>query len=230
MGRPLCCHLVLKKFLKNEEIIMNYTLTVKDPFGTATTGKLGMWLFLMMDALTFATILLGGVYLRLRTDLWPKAGTILNIPLTSFNTFLLIMSSFTMVMALNAIKHNDQKGLKTFLTLTILGGISFLGIQFYEYSHFIMGSPELGVALNNAGFTGNSFLWATGSYGSAFYATTAFHGLHVLSGVIYLSVILFHANKGVYSSENFDHLEIAGLFWHFVDLVWILVFTIIYLI
>tara|TARA_B100000929_G_scaffold136341_1_gene107984 strand:- start:207 stop:839 length:633 start_codon:yes stop_codon:yes gene_type:complete len=210
---------------------MNQVLTIKDPFGTATTGKLGMWLFLVMDAITFATILLGGVYFRLRADLWGSAGTILNISLTSLNTFLLIMSSFTMVMALNAVKMNDLKGLKTFLFLTIMGGITFLGIQIYEYSHFIMGSPELETALKNAGFIGHSsFLWTTGTYGGAFYATTSFHGLHVLSGVIYLSVILYQANKGIYSATHYDRVEIAGLFWHFVDLIWILVFTIIYLI
>ena len=189
---------------------MNQTLTVKDPFGTATTGKLAMWLFLAMDAITFAAILMGGIYLRLRTDMWGDAGQVLNIPLTSFNTFLLIMSSFTMVMALDAIKKNDIKGLKLFLSLTILGGVSFLGIQIYEYTHFIIGNAELGQAL--------------------FYATTSFHGLHVLTGVIYLSVIYYQSNKGVYSSANYDRIEIAGLFWHFVDLVWILVFTIIYLI
>ena len=210
---------------------MNQVLTIKDPFGTATTGKLGMWLFLVMDAITFATILLGGVYFRLRADLWGSAGTILNISLTSLNTFLLIMSSFTMVMALNAVKMNDLKGLKTFLFLTIMGGITFLGIQIYEYSHFIMGSPGLETALKNAGFIGHSsFLWTTGTYGGAFYATTSFHGLHVLSGVIYLSVILYQANMGIYSATHYDRVEIAGLFWHFVDLIWILVFTIIYLI
>ena len=210
---------------------MNQALTIKDPFGTATTGKLGMWLFLVMDAITFATILLGGVYFRLRADLWGSAGTILNISLTSLNTFLLIMSSFTMVMALNAVKMNDLKGLKTFLLLTIMGGITFLGIQIYEYSHFIMGSPELETTLKNAGFIGHSsFLWTTGTYGGTFYATTSFHGLHVLSGVIYLSVILYQANKGIYSATYYDRVEIAGLFWHFVDLIWILVFTIIYLI
>ena len=210
---------------------MNQALTIKDPFGTATTGKLGMWLFLVMDAITFATILLGGVYFRLRADLWGSAGTILNISLTSLNTFLLIMSSFTMVMALNAVKMNDLKGLKTFLFLTIMGGITFLGIQIYEYSHFIMGSPGLETALKNAGFIGHSsFLWTTGTYGESFYVTTSFHGLHVLSGVIYLSVILYQANKGIYSATHYDRVEIAGLFWHFVDLIWILVFTIIYLI
>jgi len=209
---------------------MNQTLTVKDPFGTATTGKLAMWLFLAMDAITFAAILMGGIYLRLRTDMWGDAGQVLNIPLTSFNTFLLIMSSFTMVMALDAIKKNDIKGLKLFLSLTILGGVSFLGIQIYEYTHFIIGNAELGQALQATGLKGDSFLWTSGTYGATFYATTSFHGLHVLTGVIYLSVIFYQSNKGVYSSANYDRIEIAGLFWHFVDLVWILVFTIIYLI
>jgi heme/copper-type cytochrome/quinol oxidase subunit 3 len=85
--------------------------------------------------------------------------------------------------------------------------------------------------LAKAGFLGeSSFLWSTGVYGATFYATTLFHGLHVFSGVIYLSIILYQTNRGVYSSKNYDRIEIAGLFWHFIDLVWILVFTIVYLI
>ena len=135
-----------------------------------------------------------------------------------------------MVMALDAIKKNDIKGLKLFLSLTILGGVSFLGIQIYEYTHFIIGNAELGQALQATGLKGDSFLWTSGTYGATFYATTSFHGLHVLSGVIYLSVILYQANKGIYSATHYDRVEIAGLFWHFVDLIWILVFTIIYLI
>jgi len=210
---------------------VNHTITNYDPFGNASTGKLGMWLFLVMDALTFATILSGGLYLRLRTDLWPNAGEILNIPLTSFNTFLLIISSFTMVLALNSARSKDIDNLKLFLSLTILGGVTFLGIQVYEYGHFIVGGPALENALLQAGFSGHSSLtWNTGVYGSTFYATTSFHGLHVLTGVIYLSVILFNVSKGVGLEAYYDRIEIAGLFWHFVDLVWILVFTIIYLI
>ena len=210
---------------------MNQTIVVNDPFGKATTGKLGMWLFLVMDALTFGGILLGGIYLRIQSNVWPEAGSVLNIPLTSFNTFLLICSSFTMVMALNSIQEGDQDGLRMFLGTTIAGGIIFLSIQIYEYSHFIIGYPELTNGLYSAGFKdATSFLWSTGTYGAIFYATTTFHGLHVLSGVIYLSVILYHANQGRYSPDRYDHVEIAGLFWHFVDLIWILVFTIIYLI
>ena len=193
---------------------MEQTLSMNKSFGDATTGKLGMWLFLVMDALTFGAILIGGIALRAASDGWPVAGTILNIPLTAFNTFLLICTSFTMVMALNCIQKGDQAGLKKFLVLTMAGGVVFLGIQVYEYSHFIMAD----------------FLPSTSIYAAIFYVTTCFHGLHVLSGVIYIGCILRMAGLNAYSADNWDHVEILGLFWHFVDLVWILVFTVIYLI
>ena len=208
------------------------TLTLqRDPFGTATTGKLGMWLFIIMDGLSFGGLLIGGAALRASAHAWPGPGEILNVPLTAFNTFLLICTSFTMVMALNSIQKGDQKGLVKFLTATMAGGLLFLGIQVWEYSHFITGSHELATSLEGAGFVGaTSFLPNTSMYGSIFYVTTSFHGLHVLSGVIYIFVILLQAKKGAYTADNFDRVEILGLFWHFVDLIWIFVFTVIYLI
>ena len=190
-------------------------IPANDPFGKATTGKLGMWLFIIVDGLSFAGLLIAGVSLRAASpEIWPVAGELLNIPLTAFNTFLLICTSFTMVMALNCVQKGDQTGLKKFLGLTMAGGVVFLGIQVYEYSHFIM----------------VDFLPSTSIYAAVFYVTTCFHGLHVLSGVIYIGCILRMAGLNAYSADNWDHVEILGLFWHFVDLVWILVFTIIYLI
>ena len=189
-------------------------IPANDPFGKATTGKLGMWLFIIIDCLSFAGLLIAGAALRASAPSWPAAGELLNIPLTAFNTFLLICTSFTMVMALNAIQKGDQAGLKKYLTYTMAGGLIFLGIQVYEYYHFIV----------------NDFLLNTSIYSGVFYVTTCFHGLHVLSGVIYIACILYAASKGRYSADNWDHVEILGLFWHFVDLVWILVFTVIYLI
>ncbi len=190
-------------------------IPVNDPFGQATTGKLGMWLFIIVDGLSFTGLLIAGIALRAASpEIWPVAGELLNIPLTAFNTFLLICTSFTMVMALNCIQKGDQAGLKKFLVLTMAGGVVFLGIQVYEYSHFIMAD----------------FLPSTSIYAAIFYVTTCFHGLHVLSGVIYIGCILRMAGLNAYSANNWDHVEILGLFWHFVDLVWILVFTIIYLI
>ncbi len=210
---------------------MSEALAIKDPFGKATTGKLGMWLFIIMDGLSFGGLLIGGAALRAAAPSWPNPGELLNIPLTGFNTFLLICTSFTMVMALNSLEKGSQSGLKKYLALTMAGGILFLGIQVYEYSHFILGSPELTHNLAAAGFAeATNFLPSTGIYAAVFYATTCFHGLHVLSGVIYIGCILYASNQGRYSADDTDHIEILGLFWHFVDLIWIFVFTVIYLI
>lgn len=200
------------------EMTMNqnqtYAIPMNDPFGKATTGKLGMWLFIIVDGLSFAGLLIAGAALRAGGAEWPQAGEILSIPLTAFNTFLLICTSFTMVMALNAIQRGDQAGLKKFLGLTMAGGLVFLGIQVWEYYHFIV----------------HGFVITTSLYAAVFYVTTCFHGLHVASGVIYIACILWAAGQGRYSADNWDRVEILGLFWHFVDLVWILVFTVIYLI
>ncbi len=208
---------------------MENTISLEKPFGTASTGKLAMWLFLVMDGLTFITLLIGGLALRNAAGFWPAAGVILNVPMTAFNTFLLICSSFTMVMALNAIQKGTQKLFIRYLALTVFGGVAFLGIQVYEYSHFFIGSDALGDALAQSGFEGDRFLPSTGLYGAVFYSTTMFHGLHVLSGVIYLGFVLRNGLKGKYTTVQYDQVEIAGLFWHFVDLIWILVFTLIYL-
>jgi heme/copper-type cytochrome/quinol oxidase subunit 3 len=147
---------------------MQQAAAISDPFGKATTGKLGMWLFILMDGLSFGGLLIGGAALRAGMDSWPEAGQILNISLTAFNTFLLICTSFTMVMALNSIQKGDQKGLVKFLTFTMSGGILFLGIQIWEYVHFIAGSEELMHNLALAGLEGSKFLPSTGIYGAVF--------------------------------------------------------------
>ncbi|MCA9401319.1 MAG: heme-copper oxidase subunit III [Candidatus Omnitrophica bacterium] len=211
---------------------MNQALTAgRDVFGNASTGKLAMWLLIAIDGLSFGGLLIGSVALRMGApEVWPQPGAVLNIPLTAFNTFLLICTSFTMVMALNAVQKNDQNGLVKNLIWTMLGGIVFLTIQVYEYSHFIRGGEHLAEQLAAAGMSGHSFIPSTSVYAAAFYVVTGFHGVHVLSGVIYIACILIAALKGRYTSSNYNNVEILGLFWHFVDLVWILVFTVVYLI
>ncbi len=190
-----------------------------------TPGKFGMWVFLGSDAMGFVGLI--GAYIIARasmtSEMWrPVAGAFggaeaglpaLDPVLTGVNTFILICSSFTMVLAMHNIKKGNQKGLKLWLLATILFGATFLGIQIYEYAH-----------LMHAGLHVNSHL-----YGATFYACTAFHGTHVLSGVIYLSCILIGAMRGKYTAESHSPVELVGLFWHFVDLVWIVLFTIIYL-
>src|SRR6266705_2648904 len=150
-------------------------------------GKLMMWVFLCSDAMSFAGLLAAYGAVRLGSSDWPVPATHLGVPLTALNTFILICSSVTMVKALSAIKHGDQKGLLGYLGATMLGGATF-------------------------------------------YILTGFHGCHVLSGVIYLFCIFVRALQGAYSAENNSSVEIVGLYWHFVDLIWILVFTFVYLI
>jgi cytochrome c oxidase subunit 3 len=177
-------------------------------------GKLGMWLFLISDAITFGILLTVYAAMRIGKPDWPVPSTILGIPLTAVNTFVLICSSVTMVKALSAVRHGNLFKLKLYLALTMLGGILFLSGQAYEYTHLI----REGVVLRRDLFC------------STFFSITGFHGMHVTAGVIYLGMILAQAFRGVYHERNYHRVEIAGLYWHFVDLVWILVFTFVYLI
>lgn len=187
--------------------------TSPDLIGTVR-GKVGMWLFLISDALTFGALLCAYGALRLGAADWPVPAQVLNVPLTAFNTFVLVFSSLMMVKALSAIRRGDVDGLRKFLLYTGLGGALFLGIQAYEYHHLI---GVEGLKLHN-----NLFC-------ATFFALTSFHGLHVLAGVIYLFIIRWRAGKGDFTAEQNTRVEVAGLYWHFVDLVWILVFTFVYL-
>ncbi len=184
--------------------------------------KLGMWIFLLSEIMFFTSLI--GSYIILRfahPDHWADPGVVLNVPLTAVNTFLLICSSVTMVKAFAAIEHGDQKGLKLWLLATILIGASFVGIQMFEY-----------VGLVHEGFVPNIATYAAeGSnlYGATFYTMTGFHGAHVTIGVLCLIFVLFRAMRGAYTAESYGGVEIIGLYWHFVDLVWIILFTIVYL-
>lgn len=185
-------------------------------FGNATAGKIGMWIYLVTDAMTFGGLLIAYAYLRAAGN-WPDPAEHLGITLSSIATFILICSSVSMVMAISASSVSNRKGFIGWMVATIAGGVIFLGIQAYEYNHLI----HHGLSLTHF-HEGNNL------FGSTFYAITGFHGLHVLTGVIYLLVILLKGLNGRYDGDP-SHVEIAGLFWHFVDLVWILVFTFIYL-
>jgi heme/copper-type cytochrome/quinol oxidase subunit 3 len=128
-----------------------------------------------------------------------------------------------MVKALSAIQQGDQAGLRKFLALTILGGVIFLGLQAYEWTHLIFGE---GMSIRSAP---HDFPNATTLFGATFFILTGFHGMHVTGGVIYLICLLIRSMTGAYSADYAYPVEIAGLYWHFVDLVWILIFTFVYL-
>jgi len=192
-----------------------------DPyFGGASMGKIGMWFFLCSDALSFGGLLLAYGILRGSSTVWHHPGEpALGINFTAGLTFLLICSSVTMVLAHAAAVENKRKEMLLFLGLTILGGVLFLCGQFKEY--FGIGGP---------GLVDEGLVFGHSAYASTFYLITSFHGCHVFTGVILLTVTFIRALLGQFEGGKHNHIEIAGLFWHFVDLVWIIVFTFVYLI
>jgi heme/copper-type cytochrome/quinol oxidase subunit 3 len=191
---------------------------------TDTLGKLGMWMFLAGDAMGFGALIVGYGALRIYSPNWPLPADVLGISLTAFMTFVLICSSVTMVKALSAVQQGDQAGLRKFLLFTILGGSLFLALQAYEWTHLIFGE---GMSIRHPP---HNFPNATTLFGATFFILTGFHGMHVTGGVIYLLSVLIRATRGAYSAQYAYPVEIAGLYWHFVDLVWILIFTFVYLI
>ena len=179
------------------------------------TRKLGMWIFLASEIMFFTGLI--GSYIVLRfanLQSWPVPSTVLNIPLTAVNTFILICSSATLVLGLASVQRGNIEGLQVGLFLTVLLGTIFLSIQVSEYR-----------ALIHDGFTISSSI-----FGSCFFTLTGFHGAHVFVGVIWLSVVLIRSFLGYFNPEEYAGVEIVGLYWHFVDLVWIILFTILYLI
>jgi heme/copper-type cytochrome/quinol oxidase subunit 3 len=191
----------------------NGTLLV-DPVNTSTgldSRKLGMWMFLVTEVMLFSALI--GALLQVMSRSPASANDVLNIPLTAGNTFMLIISSTTVVLGLQAIMMGEKRKLKWYLAATVALGALFLSVQVYEYIH-----------LFQEGFTPWGSLFA-----SAFYTVTGFHGFHVLIGVGWCAVLLFLALKERFAADNYMRIEIFGLYWHFVDIVWIMLFTIIYL-
>jgi len=217
--------------------------TYETPLTPESWGKLGMWIFLAGDAMSFGALLATYGALRFGAVDWPNPAEALGIGLTAFMTFLLICSSVTMVKSLAAMQDGDQAGCVKFLALTVAGGIIFLGLQAYEWTHLIndgMLLAENSFIIDSTGSVVGHWhegmvlaegqMRASGLFGTTFYMTTGFHGFHVFSGVVYLSYVLVKAMRGGYTPEDTNGIEIAGLYWHFVDLVWILVFTFVYLV
>jgi cytochrome c oxidase subunit 3 len=178
--------------------------------------KFAMWLFLGSEVMFFTVLIAGFVYARFKA---PEQHAILNIPLTSLNTFLLLMSSFTVVRSLAAIELGDKTKFLRSLALTGLLGTLFLLIQLFEYHNL---SLE-GLTLSGSGD-------AKSIFGMAFFTLTGFHGAHVLIGVLWAGRVFWNSFNGKYTQHDHFDVEFFGLYWHFVDVVWILIFTIVYLI
>ena len=188
-----------------------------------TRFSAGMWavmLFISSEAFFFGALFTTNFFLRSRIPSWePVFGEkpswhvdpILGIGLPTINTIELLVSSVTMQLAVNAIKRGDRQGLRNWLIPTLVLGVLFLVGQGYEYT-------KLG------------FLPRDGIFAGVFFTLTGFHGAHVTGGVILLTCIFIQSLRGIYTRHNFISVELAGLYWHFVDLVWIILFTVVYLI
>jgi len=176
-----------------------------------------MWIFLLSDAFSFGGLLLAYGILRGGSEVWHHPGEpSLGIPFTAFLTFLLICSSVTMVLAVAAATEGHRRETMIFLWLTALGGIGFLTGQFHEYFGLIP----------HHGLVHEGLVFGRSAYASTFYVITSFHGAHVFTGTTYILVTLARTAAG---KTNANDIEVLGLFWHFVDLIWILVFTFVYL-
>ncbi|HEV7887508.1 MAG TPA: cytochrome c oxidase subunit 3 [Acidimicrobiales bacterium] len=176
--------------------------------------KLAMWAFLGSECLLFGALISTYFLYRGRSLTGPTPKDIYDIPYTSVSSFVLLMSSLTMVLALAAIQRGDHRRLKVWLLATALLGTSFIAGQVYEFTSFI----REGLTLK------------TNLFGSSFFVLTGFHGVHVTVGIVMLLTLWSMSVRGKLPQEKAEVVEIAGLYWHFVDVVWIVIFTVVYLI
>lgn len=224
----------------------------------ASYGKLMMWFFLLSDAFTFSALLITYGLIRyshpayegavedfaFSQEYWPIPEMVfeavpflhgLHAPLVfvGIMTFILILSSVTMVLAVEAGHRMDRKAVEKWMLWTILGGIMFLGCQAWEWSHFIHGADMAknvgGNLLQGASLTANQY--GPSNFAALFFFITGFHGFHVFSGVLLNFLIFYQVSVGILERRgHYEMVEKVGLYWHFVDLVWVFVFTFFYLV
>ena len=191
-----------------------YTVEARPDTGL-TNGKLGIWLFLASEVMLFGALFASYVMLRVGAEHWPPGSTYLNIPLATLNTVILISSSVTMVLAWASLARNDFKKFRVFMAITILCGFGFLIVKYFEYSakfhHELYPST-------------NTFL-------AIYFTLTGLHMLHVIGGMA-VNSYLWGPGSALWKTDPVhftNRVENSGLFWHFVDLVWIFLFPILYL-
>lgn len=224
----------------------------------ASYGKLMMWFFLLSDAFTFSALLITYGLIRyshpayegaiqdfaFSQEYWPIPekvfeavpflhGVSLPLVFVGIMTFILIMSSVTMVLAVEAGHRMDKKAVEKWMLWTIVGGLTFLGCQAWEWTHFINGtdiSKNVGInTLTSASLSANQY--GPSNFAALFFFITGFHGFHVFTGVLLNFIIFYQATVGILERRgHYEMVEKVGLYWHFVDLVWVFVFTFFYLI
>ena len=208
----------------------------------ASYGKLMMWYFLLSDAFTFGGLLIAYGALRIAAPYWPSpdmvfasvpgihSSTPLPLVFVSIMTFILIFSSVTMVRAVQEGHMMNRKGVQYWLGLTIVGGLMFLFCQYLEWTHLIHEGMTISSPITYTE-EGGSLFTSPLEFGQLFFAITGFHGFHVLSGLVINIVMLIMVSLNVFEKRgHYEMVEKAGLYWHFVDLVWVFVFLAFYLI
>ena len=235
----------------------------RSPFNVSY-GKMMMWFFLLSDAFTFGAFLIAYGTKRFFSAVWPDANHVFhafpffdahaNLPLVfvSLMTFILIVSSVTMVLAVHAGHYGDKNGVIKWMLWTIIGGIAFLSCQAWEWTHLYHATGGLWGTFTDHSLPASTYshyfdtgsaaykqiaetdpaqiIDATHNFYNFFFTITGFHGFHVLSGVIFLIIILINSVNGTYQGRgHYEMVEKVGLYWHFVDLVWVFVFTCFYL-
>ena len=194
--------------------ITEHHTPVEDTSTGLNSRKLLMWAFLGSDVMFFGAFIATYLVYRGKSLVGPYPSEVLNIPITTVSTFVLLMSSLAMVLALHYVKEGEKnKGTLWILVVVVLGAI-FMGFQFVEFREF----AHLGLTPR------------TNIFGTTFFILTGIHGAHVTIGVIWMAFLAYSSNNGALRADNALDLEIAGLYWHFVDIVWIVIFTVIYLI
>ncbi len=211
------------------------SLALREQFDTAEQQKdastLGMWIFLITEIMFFGGMFLAyTVYRSSYPNVFAVASTSLNVYIGAFNTVVLLCSSFTMVMAVRAAQLGNRRGIVLFLILTLILGFMFLGIKAYEWNekfveHHIPGMANFhleGIPLEQQGQAQLFF--------SLYFAMTGLHALHMVVGAGIVSFLAWWAYKGKYTAEYMTPVDVGGLYWHFVDIIWIFLFPLLYLI
>jgi len=192
--------------------------TKPHPAHETSTGlshaKLAVWAFLGSECLLFGALISTYLLYHARAQPGPTPKDVYDIPYTSVSSFVLLMSSLTMVLALSAIQRGDHQKLRVWLMATALLGMTFIAGQVYEFTTFL----HEGLALT------------TNLFSTSFFVLTGFHGAHVTIGILMLLSLYGMSVSGLLPVEKAETVELVGLYWHFVDIVWIVIFTVVYLI
>lgn len=192
---------------------MNEQIKALDEKFVAYKTSLGFWLYLMTDCLLFASLFATFAVLRDATAAGPAGADIFQMPVVLAETLILLTSSFTCGLALIAMKQNNIKQLVAWLVVTYILGVAFLAIELTEFAVLV----------------GEGHGWQQSAFLSAFFTLVGTHGLHIFTGLIWLLVLLIVIVSRGLSSKTSRQITLFGLFWHFLDLVWIFIFTVVYL-